>query len=471
MPSERFVNRERELAALEGFWRSGRAQLIPVSGRRRVGKTFLLEQFAAGKRVVYYRCQLKGSNEQLPLLGRALAELTGDPVVEAQPPATWPAVFATIERLATTERLLLILDELPYWVARDEGLPSVLQHWWDARGRSQNLMLVLCGSAAQMMERLIEGPAPLAGCVTGRLPVRPLDFRAAAALLDFLDPVDALTAYGILGGVPLYLTFFRADHSISENIGEAIASPSARLYVEPQAVFAGHHESYDLDLAMRILRAIARGKHRWSEIAAAAGISTAAMARPMQRLIGDLGLVERVLPVTEERESRTYFTQYHLADNFFAFWFRFIEPNQGHIEFGDATHVVDAIMADLPEYMGLRFEAIGRDWVRLASAAGVLPVRAGRVGSWWNPEHQVDIVGLDADGRLAVAGECKWHTAPFAWDDLERYLAHLAAMGARVRPDVLHLLCSKSGFVRRVEAWAAQTHARLLTPAALLAPW
>jgi AAA+ ATPase superfamily predicted ATPase len=164
-----FINRERELAALEGFWASPRAQCVPITGRRRVGKTFLLERFASGKRVVYFRCALKGTDEQLSQFGAALAEATEDPVVRAQTPSTWPAVFALIERLSTEGRLLLVLDEIPYWVVRDPSFPSVLQNWWDARGRRLNLMLVLCGSAVQMMERLLTGDAPLAGCVTGRL--------------------------------------------------------------------------------------------------------------------------------------------------------------------------------------------------------------------------------------------------------------------------------------------------------------
>ena len=86
-----FVDRERELAALEQFWCSERAECIPVTGRRRVGKTFLLEHFAQGKRAVYYRCLLTWTPEQLPALGQALAELAGDPVLIAQPPASWAA--------------------------------------------------------------------------------------------------------------------------------------------------------------------------------------------------------------------------------------------------------------------------------------------------------------------------------------------------------------------------------------------
>ena len=186
-----FVDRENELDALEQFWRSGTAQFVPVVGRRRVGKTTLLEHFADRKgNVVYYRCQLLPTSAQLPLLGVTLAELSGDEVLRAQAPATWPAVFALIERLTQRRRLLLILDEIPYWVARDESLPSLLQNWWDSEGRKLDIMVVLCGSAVQMMERLLTGEAPLAGCVTRRMRVSPLNFRAAADLLRFRDPIS-----------------------------------------------------------------------------------------------------------------------------------------------------------------------------------------------------------------------------------------------------------------------------------------
>jgi AAA+ ATPase superfamily predicted ATPase len=468
-----FIDRERELRALEDFWAGGSAQCIPVTGRRRVGKTFLLEHFAQDKRVVYYRCQLGESAEQLPLLGAALAELTDDPVARAQPPTNWPAVFALIERLVGEGRLLLVLDELPYWVARDPGLPSILQNWWDARGRRLDLMLVLCGSAAQMMERLLTGEAPLAGCITGRLPVRPFDFRAAARLLGSADPVDALAAHGVLGGVPLYLTFFRPERTLGENILRAIASPTARLYVEPAAVFAAHHAAYDATQALGVLRAIARGKHRWSDIAAAANLAAARLGQVMEPLIGDLGLVERILPVTERRESRAYHVQYHLTDNFFRFWFRFIEPNQGAIEFGDARGVVDGILAELNDYLGLPFEAACREWVRLASAAGALPARLGTVGTWWNPDHDLDVVGLDAERQVVVTGECKWRNQGFRWADLQTYLGHVQALArvAPLRPDATHLLFSMAGFEPRVAEWAAGTRARLLTPADLLAPF
>ncbi|HVA24057.1 MAG TPA: ATP-binding protein [Chloroflexota bacterium] len=463
---EDFVDRRRELRALEAFWNSRSPQMIPVTGRRRIGKTRLLERFAEGKRIVYYRCKLLNTSEQLPMLGQALAALADDPFITAQQPASWPAIFALVERLAKPERLLLVLDELPYWVAKDPSLPSTIQNWWDERGRYLNLMFVICGSAVAMMERLLRGEAPLAGCTTGRMALRPLDFQASAQLLGFEKPVDNLTAYCILGGVPLYQTFFDPKRTIKQNILEQIATPTSRLYVEPQALFAAHHLAFEGAQALDVLRAIARGEHQWSKIADAAKIVQNNIGRVMEPLLGDMALVERVLPVTEQHATRTYFTQYHLTDNFLRFWFRFIEPNQGHIEFGDNERVVDQIVNELPTELGLPFEALCRDWVRLASAEGRLRHRVGAVGTWWTANHQLDVVGLGDDRAVAVVGECRFRNEVFSQADLLRYLGHVSALGraAIPRPDMQHLLFSKRGFSADVQAWAAENGALLLQP-------
>ena len=86
---------------------------------------------------------------------------------------SWAAVFALVEQLARRDRPLLVLDEIPYSAARDASLPSALQNWWDGRGRTLDLMLVLCGSAVQMMEGLLTGAAPLAGVSPAACPCAP----------------------------------------------------------------------------------------------------------------------------------------------------------------------------------------------------------------------------------------------------------------------------------------------------------
>jgi hypothetical protein len=93
------------------------------------------------------------------------------------------------------------------------------------------------------------------------------------------------------------------------------------------------------------------------------------------------------------------------------------------------------------------------------------------VGTWWNAEHQLDVVGLDQHGKAAVVGEAKWRNRPFAWDDLTTYLSHTRALGNLLLPDAQHLLFSKSGLEEPVQRWARGVGARLLTPANLLAPF
>ncbi|MDO8673645.1 MAG: DUF234 domain-containing protein, partial [Dehalococcoidia bacterium] len=249
------------------------------------------------------------------------------------------------------------------------------------------------------------------------------------------------------------------------------ASPSARLYVEPQALFAAHHRTYDAQQALAVLRSIAQRKHQWSDILSTTKMAPASLKNIMETLVGDLGLVERVLPVTEQHQTRSYHTQYHLTDNFLKFWFEFIEPNQGNIEFGSGERIVDAIFARLPDHMGLVFESMCRDWVRLAASANLLPVEVGRVGTWWNPNHQIDIVGLDRAGKAILVGESKWTNQPFDWSDMAHYLDHVRALGDTVDPGALHLIFSKSGFQDNVVNWAEKISAKLLTPADMLSPF
>ncbi|HUX86760.1 MAG TPA: DUF234 domain-containing protein, partial [Chloroflexota bacterium] len=292
----------------------------------------------------------------------------------------------------------------------------------------------------------------------------------AARLLRFPSPVDTLQAYGILGGVPLYLSLFNATVSLRDNIARQIVSPSARLYVEPYAVFAAHHQTFDRDDAMRVLGAIAAGGHQWSDIVARSKVPPTSLGRLLEVLIGDLALVQRFLPVTEEEGSRTIRTQYRLADNFFRFWFNFVEPYNGRIEFGGEEEVADAILARLPEHMGESFEEICREWTRIAGHARLLGVEVNRVGSWWTPDHQhqIDVVGLDVRGRVVVTGECKWQSDGFTVDDLEKYLGHVRALDRDLQPEARHLLFSKTTFAPQVVAWANQVQARLITPDVLL---
>lgn len=108
----------------------------------------------------------------------------------------------------------------------------------------------------------------------------------------------------------------------------------------------------------------------------------------------------------------------------------------------------------------------------MANAAGMLPVRAERLGSWWIAHHELDVVGLDATGRVNLTGEAKWRErAKFDWHDLEKYLGHVRALGDLCGPGSRHMLITSHGFEDDVKEWAQQNNAMLVTAADMLAPW
>ena len=150
-----FVNRQRELNALSARYHSQNAEFVVVTGRRRVGKTALLSEFAGGKRALRFTAYLDSEESQLRRLSGLLRQIERP---EMSAPAefsygSWETLFQTMGAIAAKERLLVILDEWPYLAGSSRRLASILQHVWDETLQQSHLMLALSGSYVSVMER------------------------------------------------------------------------------------------------------------------------------------------------------------------------------------------------------------------------------------------------------------------------------------------------------------------------------
>ena len=204
-----FVDREDEIEALEELWGS-RFQLALLWGRRRVGKTRLLDEFAAGKPVITFQADEGTATEQLARLTDRILAYRNDAALRAQPISNWDAAIATILRLARDAKrdghpLLLVLDEFPRLVVSTPRLPSLLQDAIEEiRREDLPLFLVLAGSQITLYERhVLHGP--LYGRRTWGEQLPPLGYRDAARFFANWSPADRLRAWALLGGVPYYL--------------------------------------------------------------------------------------------------------------------------------------------------------------------------------------------------------------------------------------------------------------------------
>ncbi len=214
-----FVDRAEELRFLEERAASGKAELVVVYGRRRVGKTELLRRFCSGRPHLFFVAARTTSEQLLRDFARALAELPESLLPPGAVPENWPAAFELLGTLARGRRFVVVLDEFPYLLEADPSVASSLQNLWDGALRKTQLMLVLCGSSVSVMESQVLGQqSPLYGRRTAQWHVRPLSYRDAAEFFPRYSAEDRLKAYGILGGMPAYLEQFDPGRPLADNV-------------------------------------------------------------------------------------------------------------------------------------------------------------------------------------------------------------------------------------------------------------
>jgi AAA+ ATPase superfamily predicted ATPase len=459
-----FVNREREMAALETRYATDRAELFVVYGRRRVGKTELLRTFCQDKasekarRHVFFVADLGSEATQLAAFSRSVSQQLVDPQAEFTF-SSWEAAFEFLARAAQTERLVVVLDEFSYLAQVNPAFPSILQRLWDTQLQETRIMLILCGSYVGLMERdVLAYRAPLYGRRTGQWLLMPLTFDQVGLFLPAYSPADRVRAYATLGGAPAYLAQFDDQHSLADNILATILSPQGYLYDE--ARFLLLQEVRDPRSYFAVLEALAQGRTRPNEIAQKAGMGGGAAAMPALKTLIGLRLVERHLPVTERHPHKSRKGLYRISDPYFRFWFRFVHPQRSALEEGRAQATLDQyILPQLDLFTSLTFEEICREHVWRME----LPFTPQRVGAWWDRHAEIDVLAISEAAQSLLIGECKWSAKPVGlniWADLKRKEARLLTRGGW--PHITYALFSRSGFTPAMVEMAEQKGIRLV---------
>lgn len=441
-----FVNRARELAALNRWWET-EDQAAAVWGRRRVGKTALLQQFITDKRVAFHTGADRGEVDELRLLSvQVAASLPGglrDPA--ERPYTTWDDALDDLAARASDRPTLLVLDEFPELVASTPRLPGTLRAFLDrSRGQTQ-LRLLLCGSAVRHMRALQEERAPLYGRFDLSLLVQPFDEHEAALMLDRLDPADRALVYGVVGGMPLYLSWWDQDGTIDQNLARLVCEPGGRLLSEGDLVLRTDIDGGEY--AQQVLYAIATGRTQYGEIKE---YVKAEPQRTLDRLM-ELRLVARVLPVgSAERSKRRI---YRVLDPFVRFHLGTAARYRTEIERGLGPSILPVLRQAINDHMGEVWEEAFRAELRRRAAAGALPVDGDvvAIGAWWDHSGENEIDALVLAGRAAdpvMVGEAKWaKTADAA--ALVGALRRKVERGLHLDPDSLrYAVCARATLTR-----------------------
>ena len=412
------IDRERELKELNGLLHDRAARLVAVSGRRRLGKTTLLVHWAASSGHPYF--YWVGSHFPAPVL---LAEFSrkvwqhGNPGKRVPRQFTYESWSEAFEVLAEAcqgeQRHIVILDEFPYAVQSESGLPSALQNAWDHHLRFSNICMVLCGSHVGMMERLLGADAPLYGRMAGPLRVRPLPFSATKAFFPDYNAEQRVAVYAILGGVPAYLEQFSSRLSLLDNLRRNLFQDVGLFRNDPDYLIG--EQVRDLTNYQAVLSAIAAGARKPADIALHAKLPHRSGADPYLAQLVEMDYVRRELPVTvpPDRRNTSRSSRYILADNYLRFYFRFVRTHLDLIAQQLYDELEKRIAEQLRAFVGMTtFEELCREWVLVQARQGQLPFAVEQVGSHWDRQVQVDVAAISWREKALLLGEAKWQTGP-----------------------------------------------------------
>lgn len=406
----RFIGREEELKALETAYLKDSFQMAVIYGRRRIGKTTLLRQFCKDKKAVFFTA-IKTTVERN-------VELFSQCALKTLVPEMSMSSFRTLDDLCTFlgnqsqgERVIVVIDELPYIARKEESITSILQKHIDEQWQFGKMFLILCGSSISFMEdEVLSEKSPLFGRRTMQLRLDAFDYRQTALFCPSWSVYDQAIAYGLTGGVAKYITLFDENRTLEDNIVSLFFSKSGYLYEEADNLLT--QEFRDVDGYSRIIETIASGANQVQEIADKSGISTANVSYCLKNLM-ETGIVERLQAITEEHNKKK--TRYILTDGMLCFWYRFIPEAMDAIEIGKGEQYYQHnVKPQLSSFMGGVFEKMCRHYTLEAGITGAFPCTVTRVGTWWgtNPDHReetdIDVVGLDKMRKEAVIGECKF---------------------------------------------------------------
>ena len=447
-----FIGRQKELERLNKLYQAGEFEFVVIYGRRRVGKTALVNEFVKDKDAIFFTGVETNDKQNLENFSKCVLEhgmgITADTTF-----ASFQIALEYVFLLAENKRMVLVMDEYPYVARASQSLASTLQLLIDKYKDRSKLFLILCGSSMSYMEdHVLAYKAPLYGRRTAQFKIQPFDFfETCEYFLKFSD-MDKALAYGIVGGTPQYLLMLNDGLSIEENIKNTHLNPNSSIYEEPNNLLK--QEVREPAIYNAIISAIASGASKLSEIAGKIGEDTSVCAMYIKNLI-TLGIVKKEMPYGEDSTRKTI---YSVADNMFRFWYRFVPGNASVISRGAADLAYRRIDPVLSDYMGAVFEEICKQYLWKLLLERKCAVDFTDIGRWWgtNPrtrqQVEIDIMG-EEDKDTALFAECKWRNEKVDMEVLETLVERSKLFHYQKKH---YYLFSKSGFTKGCQERAAE---------------
>lgn len=426
-----FIGREEELNLLEEQYALDHSFVI-LKGRRRVGKSRLIEEFLKDKTHLYFEVNRETSSSILSSLSDEISKISDVPLIFN----CWSDAlryYAT----HTEGKKIIAIDEFPYAVSSDKNLLKEIQSLWDQHLSKMDVMLILCGSSLVSMNGLTgDYKSPLYGRNTCDLMILPLTFRQTLRGKNYRQAVES---YSITGGVPHYMSLLGDKNPIDGFISLTM-KPGAPLLNEGEYLLGS--EFSNLSGYNTYLKTISRGNRTMEKISGAVQAPSSEILPYIRRMI-DTGMVSRIQSILEKNPEKSRKGQYIISDYFLASWFRFVYPYRNLI----SRRENDAAIQDLNDHfidahVSFVFEDVCREELRRYLLSNNIYAIYGK---YWG-SGEIDLIALDKKNRTAYVAECKFISKPVGKTVLNSLKTKTALIKELSDYDITYCLFSVSGF-------------------------
>lgn len=446
---QKFVNRVNELDALEKQYQSPDSSLVIVYGRRRVGKTALINEFLKRHNdTMYFLATEESEAQNLNYFKMQVAEFTDNELLKSAN-VDWLTVFRILSEYKSDRKKIIVIDEFQYIGQSNSSFPSIMQKIWDTILAKSNVMLILCGSLVSLMRsQTLDYSSPLYGRRTAQIRLKQIPFKNYSEFYEGKSDEELLPYYAITGGVPKYIETFQSYDDVYTAIQENVLNPQSFLYEEPN--FLLQKEVSEIGSYFSVIKAIAMGNHKLSDIASALGLKQTGLTKYLKVLM-DLDLIEREVPITEKVPGKSKSGLYRITDNYIAFWFKFVYPYRAYLEKGETDYVLSQIKKGfIQNYTSFVYENVCRERMWTLSAENTWDFKFDRVGRYWGAKAgETDIVAIDTVGQNLVIGECKYTTSSKGLSvlhDLQEKAKNISALTGI--QNVSYVIFSSAGFTQ-----------------------
>ncbi|MBR4669512.1 MAG: AAA family ATPase [Butyrivibrio sp.] len=418
--SEIFRGRTKELAILDKKYKQSGFSMIVLYGRRRIGKTMLINKFIAEHKCkhISFTAVERGESELLSMMTESVLSALAPDMLGSVSFNNFDNLFEFIGKQAEKEKIIFFIDEYPYLAKQCPYIQSVLQKTIDTKWKSSKLFFVLCGSLVSFMkDEVLAESAPLHGRSNLELKLRPFNYLETAEFLDGYTNEEKAICYGLTNGVAKYIDQFDTNLSLEENILEEFYSIGG-YFSEEQIKTVITNEKQNPALYNSIISAVATGHTKNSEIASFVGSDD--VNYPLKVLTG--------AEILEKRISKKPY--YMLNDSMLEFWFRYVNRATSLINADNGSaYYYSNVKEHLHDFMGKIFEKMAKEFLMMHAGQDNFPILT-EISDYQDSvldenkkpkQIEIDLLGKNGKDVLLV-GECKFKNAPFDKTEYEKLI-------------------------------------------------